>query len=365
MKAAEPGLRELAVVALRKAAAAAKASCLATAVVAVTAAWSFSLLLASISVRAEPFAYITNQGSHDVSVIDLATQKVITTVPVGRSPAGVVASSRAGRVFVSNPDSKTISVIDMRTQKVIDTLPAGDGPVGIDAAPDGSRVYAADWYTNRLLVFDAHAEASNDAATAKPRAPIASIGVGRAPAGVAASDRPGMVFVAERDDDSVALVDVAARQVRLRTKVGTHPFALLFDAPRQRLYALNVMSDDVSVLDARDPDKLTLVATLKVGKAPYGAALAAGGSLIYVTNQHDDSVSVIDAESLKVVRTLKGFGYPEGVAANGDRIYVVNWMDDNVSVLDARSGASLETIATGKNSRGFGAFIGAPSAASP
>jgi YVTN family beta-propeller protein len=73
------------------------------------------LLLGSAAwVQAQPFAYITNQGSHDVSVIDLASHKVVATVPVGRSPAGVVASSRGGRVYVSNPDSKTISVIDMR-----------------------------------------------------------------------------------------------------------------------------------------------------------------------------------------------------------------------------------------------------------
>ena len=309
----------------------------------------------SASAQAEPFAYITNQGSHDVSVIDLASQQVIATVPVGRSPAGVVASSRAGRVFVSNPDSKTISVIDMRAQKVVATLVAGDGPVGIDAAPDGSQVYAADWYSNRLLVFDTRAAADRGTA-------IASIAVGKAPAGVAASDRAGLVFVAERDDDSVALVDVAAHRVRARVRVGSHPFALLFDAPRQRLYALNVQSDDVSVLDTHDLSRLVLIATVKVGKAPYGAALAADGSLIYVTNQHDDSVSVIDAASLKVLRTLNGFGYPEGVAAHADRVYVVNWMDDKVSVLDARSGETLSSIATGKNSRGFGAFIGAPAA---
>jgi len=69
---------------------------------------------------------------------------------------------------------------------------------------------------------------------------------------------------------------------------------------------------------------------------------------------------VIDAERLAVLRTLDGFGYPEGVAAFGDRVYVVNWMDDAVSVLDAESGRTLARIATGKNSRGFGAFIGAP-----
>jgi len=69
---------------------------------------------------------------------------------------------------------------------------------------------------------------------------------------------------------------------------------------------------------------------------------------------------VIDAHTLKPLRTLRGFGYPEGVAAFEGRVYVVNWMDDNVSVLDAESGRALATIATGKNSRGFGAFIGAP-----
>jgi YVTN family beta-propeller protein len=311
----------------------------------------------SARVHAQPFAYITNQGSHDVSVIDLALQKVVATVPVGRSPAGVVASSRAGRVYVSNPDSKSISVIDMREQKVVGTLSAGDGPVGIDAAPDGSRLYAADWYRNRLLVFDTQ---PSDRSTTGHDTAVASIAVGRAPAGVAASDRAGTVFVAERDDDSVALIDVNTQRVRSRVRVGSHPFALLFDAPRQRLYALNVQSDDVSVLDARDPERLSLIATVKVGKAPYGAALAADGALIYVTNQHDDTVSVIDANSLKLLRTLTGFGYPEGVAAHGERIYVVNWMDDKVSVLDARSGQALGSIATGTNSRGFGAFIGAP-----
>ena len=329
------------------------------------------MLALCATAHAAPFAYITNQGSHDVSVIDLASQQVVALVPVGRSPAGVVAASRTGRVFVSNPDSKTISVIDMRTQQVVTTLAAGEGSVGIDASADGSRVYAADWFANRLLVFDGRApgtaldtaagtSAGTAARAADQQAPLASIAVGKAPAGVAASDRPGMVFVAERDDDSVALVDTNAGRVRLRARVGSHPFALLFDAPRQRLYALNVQSDDVSVLDTARPDRLELIATIKVGKAPYGAALAANGSLLYVTNQHDDSVSVIDAASLTVMRTLPGFGYPEGVAAHGERVYVVNWMNDEVSVLDARSGDALATVATGKNSRGFGAFIGAP-----
>ena len=148
--------------------------------------------------------------------------------------------------------------------------------MGIDAAPDGSRLYAADWYRNRLLVFDTRPSAGNAAGqgTPVPASPSAR----RRPAWRPATGA-GTVFVAERDDDSVALVDVDAQRVRSRVRVGSHPFALLFDAPRQRLYALNVQSDDVSVLDTRDPERLSVIATVKVGKAPYGAALAADGAL--------------------------------------------------------------------------------------
>src|SRR5689334_19448933 len=136
------------------------------------AAW---MLLAAAGAQAAPFAYITNQGSHDVSVIDLASQAVVATVAVGRSPAGVVAASRAGKVFVSNPDSKTISVIDMQRQALAATWPAGDGPVGIDASPDGTLLAVADWYRNRLLLID----------TRQPGAPYGEVALGQAPAGVA------------------------------------------------------------------------------------------------------------------------------------------------------------------------------------
>ncbi len=309
-----------------------------------------ALALAAGTAAAAPFAYITNQGSHDVSVVDLAIDRVVATVPVGRSPAGVAACGGNGRVYVSNPDSRSISVIDMASRQVVQTWPAGSGPVGLAATPDCSQLVVADWFNNRLLVYDTRTGSA-------PR----SLAVGRAPAGVAAAG-VGLAFVAERDDDSVAVIDTHTLRVRARVKVGSHPFALLLDAPRERLYALNVQSNDVSVIDIRNPDQPQVVAMVPVGEGPYGAALAADGRLLYITNQLADSVSVIDADSLKPLRTLAGFGYPEGVAAYGSKVYVVNWMDNALSVLDARSGRLLATVATGRNSRGFGDFIGAPPA---
>ncbi|MCA0175146.1 MAG: YncE family protein [Proteobacteria bacterium] len=292
-------------------------------------------LAAPLSLRAgDAHAWITNQASHSVSVIHVASRQVVATVPVGRSPAGVVALGR--RVYVSCPDSRAISVIDTATRQVAQTLPAGQGPVGLAATEDGT-VYAADWYANRLLVLGAR---TDEAA------------LGRAPAGVLV--HAGRVYVAERDDDCVAVLDAATLRVQARVPVGSHPFALALDAPRGRLFALNVQSDDASVIDLAT---LTVTHRLPTGAAPYGAAVSRDGRWLYVTNQHADSVSQFDAHSLAPLRTLDGFGYPEGIAAWGDEIWVVNWMDDAVSVLDAASGRERTRIPVGRNPRGFGPFI--------
>ncbi|RZS52211.1 YVTN family beta-propeller protein [Sphaerotilus mobilis] len=301
---------------------------------------------------AAPFAYITNQGSHDVSVVDLASRRVIATLKVDKSPAGVVAASATARAYVGHPEAGTVSVIDMRSQRVLGRLAAGTaggGPMGLDVTPDGRRVLAADWSRNRLLVLDPEAIDRPDAA------PLRSIPTGRYPAGVLAHPDARRVFVAERDDDTVAVLDLDRGEVIARWPTGAHPFALMLDAARERLFVLNVYSDDLSVFDLKTSQPLARVA---VGKAPYGAALTRDGRLIYVTNQRADSVSVIDAETLAPLRTLDGFAYPEGIAAHGDQVHVVNWMDDNLVVLDASSGRVLSTVPTGSNSRGFGRFIG-------
>jgi YVTN family beta-propeller protein len=56
-------------------------------------------LTASLPAFGAPsFAYITNQGSDTVSVVDIATQQVTAKIPVSRKPVGV-AVSQGGTVL--------------------------------------------------------------------------------------------------------------------------------------------------------------------------------------------------------------------------------------------------------------------------
>ncbi|MFO7400958.1 MAG: hypothetical protein C0P63_016450, partial [Actinomycetales bacterium] len=57
-------------------------------------------------------AYLTNQGNDTVSVVDITTNTVIATIPVGGAPTGVAAGPGGTRVYVANRDSDTVSVIN-------------------------------------------------------------------------------------------------------------------------------------------------------------------------------------------------------------------------------------------------------------
>tara|TARA_B100000315_G_scaffold260775_1_gene325086 strand:+ start:1015 stop:1377 length:363 start_codon:yes stop_codon:yes gene_type:complete len=80
-------------------------------------------------------AYVTNNASGTVSVIDVATNTVIATIPVEDAPNGVAITPDGTRVYVTNWLSNTVSVIDVSTNTVISTISVGDGPNGVAITP--------------------------------------------------------------------------------------------------------------------------------------------------------------------------------------------------------------------------------------
>src|SRR5204862_6557630 len=65
-------------------------------------------------------AYVANQGSGTVSVIDLTQNPplVVATVPIGAAPDAVALSADGARVYVANYGGGTVSVIETATNSV-------------------------------------------------------------------------------------------------------------------------------------------------------------------------------------------------------------------------------------------------------
>ncbi|MBI3925574.1 MAG: hypothetical protein HY319_08545 [Armatimonadetes bacterium] len=99
-------------------------------------------LLTTIPVGASPMGivadgadrrlFVANSGSNNVSVIDASNDQVTATITVGRRPIGLglVGSRPFPRLMVANEASDSLTVIDPETLLILTTigLPAGSGP---------------------------------------------------------------------------------------------------------------------------------------------------------------------------------------------------------------------------------------------
>jgi YVTN family beta-propeller protein len=87
--------------------------------------------------------YVDNTGGDTVSVIDLATRKVIGAIPVGRHPHGIGVSPDRRRLYVSVEDTRAVVVIDTATDRVVASIPTTGRPNQLAVTPDGRFVYVA------------------------------------------------------------------------------------------------------------------------------------------------------------------------------------------------------------------------------
>ena len=83
---------------------------------------AMGLALAACPAEAAPFAYVTNEHSNNVSVIDTATNTLVATIPVGTIPFAVAVTPDGTHVYVTNDGSNNVSVIGTATNTVAKIL---------------------------------------------------------------------------------------------------------------------------------------------------------------------------------------------------------------------------------------------------
>jgi len=81
------------------------------------------LALACLSqARAAPFAYVPNERSGTVSVIDTASDQVVATIKTGGKPRGIAATPDGRRLYVSDQPSGSLLVVDLATREVSERI---------------------------------------------------------------------------------------------------------------------------------------------------------------------------------------------------------------------------------------------------
>lgn len=203
--------------------------------------------------------------------------------------------------------------------------------------PVFSRVgYAASHAGNYLAVFDR-----------RTMEVVSVIGTGRGPAAIAVDERERRAYVALSGDDAVDVVDIPSGQVvaRVRLRIGDRPTGLAL-APDGILLSANRDSDTVSVIDTRSAAEIDRI---RVGNEPRDVMVDPAGRRAFVFNTRSDTLSVIDVGRRTVVASVATEAGPVRGAFNNasDRLYVIHADSPHMAVVDAGSLTGVRRVQTG------------------
>lgn len=146
-----------------------------------------------------------------------------------------------------------------------------------------------------------------------------------------------LLACANRDSNSITLIDLSADSQRWEITVGEKPEGLSFLGPSRTL-AVAVYADDVIVFV--DADRRKVVGRTEVFDEPYGVVSTPDGSKIYVTLEYPGQVVEIDSATQKTTRTFSAGSFPRGLALtpDGTHLLVTEYYSAAVHAIDLMSG---------------------------
>jgi YVTN family beta-propeller protein len=163
--------------------------------------------------------FTANIGSDSVTILEKIPGPAgwnATVIPVGKGPEGNDLSPDEKQLWVANGQGGTVSIIDIATKKVIETIDVHSKRSNrLQFTPDGKLVFISDMTGNELIVLDA--------ATRKE---VKRISPGKMPEGILMQPDGARVYVALAGDNAVAVIDPKTLEIVKRIPTGPGPDGL-------------------------------------------------------------------------------------------------------------------------------------------
>jgi YVTN family beta-propeller protein len=329
-----------------------------------------------------PRIYVPNLRSHDVSVIDPATMKVVDRFKVGRAPQHIVPSWDMKTLWVANNAERrstgSLTAIDPVTGKPGQTIEVDD-PYNLYFTPDGKSA---------IVVAEAKARLDfRDPQTMALQYSIEAPQCGGINHGDFTIDGKYAFFTCEFKG-SVAKINLTTRMVegylklsmpQTRFKVTKQPFDpsqaeictskkgmpqdIRISPDGSRFYIADMDADGVHVVDAAS---FTQVGFIPVGPGTHGLYPSRDGKSLYVSYRGTHKihgspkgpggVGVLNFEAEKITAywPIPGGGSPDmgNVSADGQFLWLSGRYDDLVYRIHTTSGA-VDKIKVGQEPHGL------------
>jgi YVTN family beta-propeller protein len=190
-----------------------------------------------------------------------------------RSPIALAVSSDGGRILTANQTAGTVSVVDVASGKVVAEIATGDKPSGVAIARDGRRAVVSHWYGYDIAVLAIEGDSLHV---------TGRVEVGPEPRGVALSGDRATAYVAVGASNELVRVDLEEKRVTGRLTVGREPRSVALTQDGGRLLVGNGRGKSVTVI-ATGP--WIVERTIPVnGDNLRQVALSADGTMGFVAN---------------------------------------------------------------------------------
>ncbi len=162
-------------------------------------------------------ALVTLQDSNQLAAIDLATQTIKWTMPVGMTPAGVWVTPDDKYALVGMTGSDYVEVVDWRTQKTVKKIKTGKGAHNFIAMGDGRRVLVSNRIANTINIIDQQTLEVLD-----------TINVPGGPDCMELTADGKELWVTSRWAKKVTIIDMATKKIAKQIPVGNSPHGIYF-----------------------------------------------------------------------------------------------------------------------------------------
>lgn len=293
--------------------------------------------------------YVANSQGDDITIIDLATQKIVKTMKVGPIVHGVCAQADGRRAFATVESENALKVIDTRTNTVTDSIALGGRPNECAATNDGRYVVVP-------LLAPANLSVVVDVAEKKTVKSFKTVHPHNCftPEGGSNS----IVYCEERDASRIHRIDLTKMEVTDEVKVAGDPRPFAVTRDEKTLYtALSGLHGFATIDLVNQTMSQTVLPTMpwmncKVeppNTPTHGIALTPDARKLWVTSVSDAGVYVYDIAARKLGKKIPVGACPNWISFSADGKYagVSNADSDDASILDVKTEKEIARIKVG------------------
>lgn len=321
------------------------------------ACWTVTMLLAGLLMWGSAIGgaqnlrlYVGNSRGDDISIVDLATFKVVGDVKLGERIHGVAVQPDGKRLFATVESDHTLRIVDTATGHTVGTVKLSGRPNQVAVTPDGKYVAVPIRDGDKVDIVD----------VAKQEV-IKSLPI-KEPHNALSTNSNRYLYVSAMSGHEIDIIDLEKMDYSAHIPVGGRPRPYVVSADGKTMFVALAELHGFVIVDVPERKVVDRVEMPAQHPTPHplqyesadtrthGLALTPDGGELWVTSLLDDCVYIYDIKAKRFVGKVPTGGGPNWLAFTPDGKYlaVSNADSDDVSIIDARNRREVTRVKVGK-----------------